>query len=312
MLRSSGSHTNDSQGDPSRTPARFELEDQEFRLEGPYGAALNRLVEEVVLEEMVDKFLDKLHADLRSRIQFISNVSSPTDVSQCQQLEAPQIIGLLRWHFTAVHLRTHSFYTTASLRVWGLAFVLRELGFDIDICMSPITDLQSFENVVGRSNIGVPKVHLVLHRKVSADIEAPRSFPTNSTRFGSLSKRPPRLIPIQGIPALIIQELVEEERRSADSLMAVESAFFETYEHVNLHMRSVPYIRKAAGLEPQVEDASYHTSSTNPYLEKGGEAYNFIEGLFPDIMLDRSNQLLHALVPLLIKYSVWYRSGRNV
>ena len=232
---------------PSRL-FHYEQEDREIEMEGPYLAALKQHIKETVKEELRDDFRSKLLDTIDNQIHRVSNATRE-ELLDVQYMDEWLISGLLDWALTPVATRESSTYYTRSVRVWSLALILSELGFDIQAVRTAIKE--PYEDNTADSNAygyeGIVEVVLVLSS----------GWPTDSgwkisKEYNPKTKQPPRIIPIRAYPSISYSDYVNrvevEERQPYDAQM-LETAFINTFVESRSVLSTIPIIQRLAHIE---------------------------------------------------------------
>ena len=227
----------------------YEQEDKEIEIKGPYLAALKQHVKETVKEELRDDFRSKLLDTIDSQIHRVSNATRE-ELLNVQYIDKWLITGLLDWAFTPIATRESSIYYTRSVRVWSLALVLSELGFDIQAVRTAIKE--PYEDNAADSNAygyeGIVEVVLVLSS----------GWPTDSgwkisKEYSPKTKQPPRIIPIRAYPSISYSDYVnrvEPQERQPFDAQTLETAFISTFFNCRSVLSTIPIIQRLAHIEP--------------------------------------------------------------
>ncbi|KAI9874713.1 MAG: hypothetical protein M1830_009379 [Pleopsidium flavum] len=225
----------------------FEQDEHPPRLDGACLTATLHFISAVLREEVVDKIRDKLFDTIDSQLPRVTGASR-SELLASQHTEVCHISGVLRWIFEPAYKFKGSrkpVYLTRSLRVWALALVLAELGFDVEAARLAVKSSYGGQEdgiSLGESHLGIPEVFLVLAQGWPTDPSAYRSLPTADK---SLLQAPARVVPIRAIPALAYAEFVEKITISASHL---QEAFTASFCHVHSYLRRQQWICRATNL----------------------------------------------------------------
>ena len=237
----------------------FGQDDDSHRLDGASLAATLQFISAVIREEYVDKIRDRLFDLIDSQLPRVTGASR-AELLACQYTEVCHMAGVLRWILKPPYKFEGSCkpaYPTRSLKVWALALVLAELGFEVEASRVAVTSPYNDQGDQGptapshESQLGIFEVSLVLTQGWPTDLGASESLflADNSTL-----QKPARIVPIRAIPSLAYAEVATKIDISADLL---QEAFITSFHHVQGYFRSLEWIALAAGLEPPGKEYAY-------------------------------------------------------
>ncbi len=236
--------------------SNHELEGDIIELQGACIAALSQYVITISREEDVDSLPGRLQDHVDSQLKRVTDATL-FELQSSQKVDVAQVIGLLRWILTPLHSRQSSVYFTKSAKVWALALVLSEVGFEIEARRKAIRATYSTDRhdaAMQADYRDVPEVILVLSPGWPTDIGACAPMAGDNAEI----RPPPRVIPIRAVPAVGFSELVlQVPHLDAASL---ETAFFETFAHVQRCLKSRPWFCLAAGLQDRLEPVQHDQS----------------------------------------------------
>jgi len=291
----------------------FEQDDHPRRLDGACLTATLHFISAVLREEVVDKIRDRLFDTIDSQLPRVTGASR-SELLACQHTEVCHISGVLRWIFEPAYKfegSTKPVYLTRSLKVWALALILAELGFDVEAARLAVKS--SYEGLedgirLNESHLGIPEVFLVLAHGWPTDPSASRSLPTADK---SLLHAPARVVPIRAIPTLAYAEFVTKITVSANYL---QEAFTASFCHVHSYLRRQQWIGRATDLEV-VESEEIHAHADDKNIVLTGSLEE-IFAMWTDLrdedrgMTDRSLRARGhprlLLKPLIAKFGVRY------
>ncbi|MCJ1437044.1 hypothetical protein MMC27_006429 [Xylographa pallens] len=222
---------------PSRL-FHYDQADKEILIEGPYFAALVQYVQSIATEEGADEIRAHL---LRHTDSQLPRVTSATlaELQNIQNTEVGHLAGFLDWLLTAIPKRQTNCYRTRSLKVWCLALVLSDLGFEVEADRTPMIQRKEPSQTTPNDddyNKG-PMVVLVLAPGWHTDTGRKLS----DTRHDIVNRPinvPPRLVPIRALPSLVFTDYAHNIIPKKTVLVArdLEEAFFGTYIFVRHHL----------------------------------------------------------------------------
>ena len=229
----------------------YDQEGEEFVIEGPSLAALIRYVQAINTEESIDDLRTKLLNRVDSQIQRVTNATMD-DILISQQTEIGHIVGLVDWLLTPAAKRDISIYRTRSLRVWCLALVLSELGFELEADRTAVTEPLSLSKLERESEYynHEARVVLVLASGWSTD-QARKLSHAIHDRFHQRVHIPPRIITVRAFPAIAYADNVMDQsfRGFPADATDLERAFVGTFVFVRHKLSCESSVRTAAGLE---------------------------------------------------------------
>ncbi|KAI9889552.1 MAG: hypothetical protein M1814_005155 [Vezdaea aestivalis] len=245
----------------------YQQDDTPHIVEGPQIALIRSLVQSTELEESVSVIRDHVYAALDKKLfdLFSSHTLNHEEVRSCASIDEVQIQGLLVWVLSPAHSRQFEQYFTRSSRVWSLAVVLAELGFEV----KPSTQLHrpgssaeadSMEVILSTQPTG--PTDLESHRWYGARPQSPLI--------------PPRIVPLQAVPALLIEELTTMRHLPVEDFVSLEEAFFTTFERVRVFFAGLSWMKKAANLPESLEP------SDERYDHISSRRFSFSDHALPD------------------------------
>lgn len=192
---------------------QLDQDDAEVEFTGPLLAGLRQYVAAVAAEEDSDKFRSHL-IDTRSRSQKELFQSEPPGVlfsdSSTDNIEAPVILGCLRWILTPLHKRDISQYPTRSLQAWLVTRVMEELGFAVHSSIEVLSSKQSYQQAMDADQI-LPEVAEVL--LVTANVGPTDIWRVNDRITLADTDLRPQMTPLRGVPWLAFRNLRRSGRR---------------------------------------------------------------------------------------------------
>jgi hypothetical protein len=224
-------------------------------------AILLAYVSSVNEEEDFDDYRESL---LRRLDQLQSRVTdaSREDLRDCYFFELEQATAFISWALTPLHERTSEayevshpnvfpfVYPTRSLRVWALAFILGEIGFQVIAHDTPIQNIEQYDSVVTESQDDYQsKAILVLHPLGRRE----------DTSLNPRGRRAPvtikRRIRIRNIPSLVFEQygLFGENDSSHLNMNELEAIFQSTFNYVSSKLPEYQCIQKFARTHSDVE-----------------------------------------------------------
>ena len=236
-------------------PSRLLHYEQESRdttqIKGPLLAALIHYVKSIASEEGADRLRTRLLNDVDSQIRQITSLS----LEELQGSEYPELghmVGILDWLLTPALKRQSGLYRTRSLKVWCLAHVLSELGFEVNVDCKAITSPpdHTYSLEEGREDYSErARAVLVLAPGWLTDWAKKLSDTPQKILCRPVSA-PPRLVSVREFPAVGYADTVTfsiAERRSTDA-RDLEEAFLGTFAVIRHQLSCNPKIREAARL----------------------------------------------------------------
>jgi hypothetical protein len=169
----------------------------EETIEGPLLSSLREYIRSAEVEEDSDQLRQKLQEIVDSRLL---NVTTAThkDLFECDEnleSDVPNIVGALRWILTPEFKRKYRVYPTRSLKVWALAVIMAQLGFEVVSAMHVISSKKEYEDYI--DNVGYQstyqEVFLVIANNLPTDPGTFRGPPFHASpkpRIGSIRSIP--------------------------------------------------------------------------------------------------------------------------
>ncbi|KAL0631271.1 hypothetical protein Q9L58_009870 [Maublancomyces gigas] len=183
----------------SALPGTLYTSDQEGgneTIEGPLLSSFRDYVKAAAVEEDNDELRQKLQAEVDSKLLHITGATS-SDVFKCDDFlesDAPNFVGALRWILTPVVKRNPQVYPTRSLKVWALAEIMYQLGFEVSASMSAVSSKGDYETYVEKAGYQATyqEVILVTSSDGPTDLSArgTQATPSPSPRIGSIRSIP--------------------------------------------------------------------------------------------------------------------------
>ena len=254
----------------------YNQEGDEAAIEDACLASLSQYVQAVSKEEAVDDLCNQLRDFTDTQILRVNNATSE-QILACQQTEMGHVVGFLDWLLTPLAGRKSSGdsmnpsrYATRSLKVWCLALVLSELGFEAEAARQPVLEVLLQQTQEGHSCFrqyhDVPEVVLVLIPGIPTD-QGLMAVLSGRLDFSAEVQAPPRIIPVRAFPAIAYAEYVSARipNCSAKDAHDLEEAFLGTFVKVRDRLSQESYLRRAAGFAmPLPNDRLPKTTSRMP------------------------------------------------
>lgn len=225
----------------------FQHDDDTHRLEGASLTAILHFIATVMHEEAVDKIRGRLLDVVDSQLPRVSGASR-SELLACQHAEIRHVAGVLRWVLKPAYRFEGSCkpaYPTRSLKVWALALVLAELGFEVEasrIAVKTPYDSRGLEALSNQAHLSNPELFLVLAHGWPTDSDASDSLLVTDR---SPIQSPARLVPIRTIPSLAFAEFAP---KITVSVIHLQQAFNASFQHVQDYFRQQRWIGYATGL----------------------------------------------------------------
>jgi hypothetical protein len=217
-------------------------------------AAILNFVTSVEAEEDFDNQRESLLRRLDELILRVTN-ASVEDLRDCYYFELAQATAMVSWALTPrceheseayqmSHPNVYPFlYPTRSLRVWALAFILQELGFDVGAFDKPVNTAEQYDSILAESQSSLDcKVILVtqpLGRREDTSLN-PRGH-----RAPIAVKR--RII-IRNIPSLVFEQYGFFAQQDTDhlSLDELQAIFKGTFYYIQSKLPEYRHVQKFA------------------------------------------------------------------
>ena len=180
-------------------------DDTSLKIEGALLASLRQWVSAVTLEEDSDMFRKFMLETVAAQQSMITGVEIDDlmAVDHTSINELPLVIGVLRWILTPLHKREVKKYPTRSLKVWTVASVMANLGFEVQAHPFVVKSMREYEsNLQYSGRFGeAPRVFLVV---MSGEVTDP--MPVMHIPCASDSPKPQITI-MRGIPWIAFRHL---------------------------------------------------------------------------------------------------------
>ena len=238
----------------------YNQEGEDAIIEDACLASISHYVQAVSKEEAVEDLCNRLRELTDSQILRVSNGTSD-QILTSQQTEMGHVVGFLDWLLTPHAARKSSSdsmnpsrYATRSLKVWCLALVLSELGFEAEAARQAVGEPSAQQSKDGHSYFNhyhdVPEVVLVLIPGVLTD-QGIKVVPSDRLDFSTEIQAPPRIIPVRAFPAIAYAEYVSAKIPNCGMQDAhdLEEAFLGNFVSVRDRLSREPYLRRAAGFD---------------------------------------------------------------
>ncbi|KAF4625431.1 hypothetical protein G7Y89_g12734 [Cudoniella acicularis] len=186
------------------TLMRLDDYNSEFIIEGPLRSVLQQYVKDVACEEGSNTFRSHLMGKLKEH-QLELTGATLSDIMACdpnhpfytRHNDIQLVLGAVQWMLFPVHNRPIVQYPTRSLRVWSLAAIMMEIGFEISAHYEVLSSQESYENFC--------QTPLRYGRYPAVALVTRSSGPTDRTSFGKFSSGEhfnlrPRIIALRGTP----------------------------------------------------------------------------------------------------------------
>ncbi|MCJ1396476.1 hypothetical protein MMC18_009366 [Xylographa bjoerkii] len=285
----------------------YEQADKEITIEGPYLAALIHYVQSIATEEGADDIRAHLLSHTDSQLHRVTSAKL-AEMQNIQNTEVGHLTGFLDWLLTSVSKRQTNCYRTRSLKVWCLALVLSELGFEAEAERTAIVRPpdQSRISLGDEYYNGRPMVVLVLASGWSTDCARKLS----DTRHDTINRPirvPPRLIPVRALPSLVFADHAHKflAVKSVSVATNLEKAFFGTYTFVRYRLSCDQRIRHATRLSGplQIDGSKYrYLLDSSCDIEDIKDYFDLVD--YSDGNPATSNLLASLMVPSVRRYLI--------
>ena len=189
----------------------YAQEGEELKIEGPIYTSFRQYVKAIATEEDTDPLRQALLKAVETQQSHVSGASL-SEIISCDLLQAVDVqysIGVLRWVITPLHRRRHECYPTRSFKVWALAVVLSELGFQVSASPWAVNTEEDCLRVSdSRYRTGHPDVILITTSVGDTDLMAPSPISIDPAFVLK-----PQLIPIRSIPWVAFRHLGDNDGR---------------------------------------------------------------------------------------------------
>ncbi|MCJ1369930.1 hypothetical protein MMC20_001142 [Loxospora ochrophaea] len=215
---------------------RYEQEGIRLEKQGPLASAVAQWVNAIAAEEDNRRRRVSLLAMIDSKERNVTDATIE-ELRNCFVFELPLAIAFISWLLSSEYKRDSQYkkaYPTRSFRIWSLALILGELGFEVDASLVAISTKEMYHShVQSRSDpSSYPQVFLVTQAVGSAD---PGVVPKDNYRDDA---SPKRLIPIMTIPLVAFKHYAYyTPPTQCQKVMPglLEEIFAATFEHVQCH-----------------------------------------------------------------------------
>lgn len=185
-------------------------EEGDETIQGPLISSLRQYVKAAAVEEDSDDLRQKLLDVVDSLLPNVTGATSK-DVFECDNFlesDVPNFIGALRWILTPLLKRDQRVYPTRSLKVWALALIMAQLGFEVAASMHAVSSKDDYEAYI--ENVGYQatyqQVILVTSNHGPTD---PLNAHGGQRLSGTIPS--PRIGSIRSIPWTVFRHLQENE-----------------------------------------------------------------------------------------------------
>lgn len=196
-------------------------------IEGALLSSLRDYVKAAAIEEDNDELRQNLQAEVDSKLPNITGATSADVFESDNHLEsdAPNFIGALRWILTPVVKRDPRVYPTRSLKVWALAEIMSQLGFEVAASMKAVSSKEDYEIYVEKVGYqaGYQEVILVTSNHGPTD-----PFAYGGGSIQAFSK--PRIGSIRSIPWIAFRHLKDSKSHATTKYLSEVWEF--TFNHV--------------------------------------------------------------------------------
>lgn len=165
-------------------------------IEGPLLCSFRDYVKAAAVEEDNDELRQKLQAEVDAKLPHITGATF-SDVFKCDDFlesDAPNFIGALRWILTPVVKRTPPVYPTRSLKVWALAEIMYQLGFEVSASMRAVSSKEDYETHIEKVGYQASYQEVVLvtscHGPTDLFARGGQATPFSKPRIGSIRSIP--------------------------------------------------------------------------------------------------------------------------
>lgn len=212
---------------------QLEQEDTTVKMEGPLLTGLKQYVSAIAVEEDSNTYRTHLLQVTSNHQAQFAGVTL-TQILACDStdvIESPLVIGCLKWMLTPRHKRDLIHYPTRSLRVWALAPIMRELGFEIAASSGVVTTKEDYSRAtnINQYVAGFPEVVLV-----TADIGETDHWSSSEVPAADDFDLRPQITAVRNIPWLAFRHLRGSNRRVNSQYLA--DVWTYTYNHVSANV----------------------------------------------------------------------------
>lgn len=165
-------------------------------IEGPLLSSIRGYVKAAAAEEDNDELRQKLQAEVDLKLSHITGATS-SDVFECDDFlesDTPNFIGALRWILTPIVKRNPQVYPTRSLKVWALAEIMYQLGFEVSASMRAVSSKGDYEAHVEKVNYQTSYQEVILvtssHGPTDLFASGTKTAPSSKPRIGSIRSIP--------------------------------------------------------------------------------------------------------------------------
>lgn len=216
----------------------YEQEDVIFEKDGPLHPAVHHFVKAVAGEESISRARESILHNLDSHSQRVSTASR-ADIQKGESIDLNEVESLLAWVSVSFARRDTQVYPTRSFLVWAIAFVLADLGFEIEVSTTAITTIEHYAAFVeNNTSLSAPTVYFV---GASVGPTDPRHVPGHEVQVVPRH----RYIPIHTIPAVELRKHLLTEELHKERLISI---WKDTFEYVQDYLTGLPHIQKMMGL----------------------------------------------------------------
>jgi hypothetical protein len=208
---------------------QLEQEDATVKMEGPLFTGLKQYVSAIAVEEDSNTYRTHLlQVTSNHQAQFAGvTLNQILACDSTDIIETPLVIGCLKWMLTPLHKRDLLQYPTRSLRVWSLASIMGQLGFEIAASSGIVTTREDYSLAtdVNQYIAGFPEVVLV-----TASIGETDHWGSSEVSASDDFDLRPQITAVRGIPWLAFRHLRGSNRRVNSQYLV--DVWTYTYNHV--------------------------------------------------------------------------------
>lgn len=236
-------------------------EDGNQAIEGPLLSSLRDYVKAAAVEEDSDDLRQKLQTLVDSKLAGVTGASS-MDVFECDDLlesDAPNFIGAMRWILTPVAKRTALVYPTRSLKVWALAVVMAQLGFEVAASMQAISSKDDYETYVEKVGYQSTYQEIIL---VTSNVGPTDPLSAGVQKISTSSK--PRIGSIRSVPWIAFRHLNDSQSQANTKYLSEVWEF--TFDYVLNILEPPPQIELGYNRQTEIRfTEAAHSSFGNVY-----------------------------------------------
>jgi hypothetical protein len=251
-----------------------DLEGISIEKQGPLSAATLQYIKSVEAEEECNDLREDLLRLLDREREKVTNATLE-DLVNCHVFEEPLAIAFLSWVLTSRWKRESPEYQGSypyalpysypmrSFRVWCLAFLLHELGFEVEASIVAISTQEMYKTHVQHApeDAAFPKVFLITQPVGPQDVKVDRHI----RRQEVVQKR---RVPIKTIPLMVFEHFrfyKPAQNIPKQTLEDLADIFLYTFEHVQEQLSSFPSIQMLRELETTATTPRYPAHTLSSY-----------------------------------------------